>query len=442
MIDLKKPELEHIINKMLTHAQHIGATSAEAAANIGLGFSVTARMGEIDTIEHNRDKNADVTVFVGHKTGSASTSDFSDSALEMCVEKAYHIAKLTSEDHYTGLAEKELLAFNYPNLDLYHPWNLTPEQGITLAVQLENLARSVDNRIINSEGATISNHEYVEIYGNTLGFMGYYPSSQHVINCGLIAFDGHEMHRDFDYTIATDPLQLEDSASLAQRVAKLTLNRLGAKYLKTQQCPVIFAPQVAKSFLGNFIAAISGGNLYRKASFLLDKLQQPIFPDFVTIDERPHLLKATGSVPFDDEGVKTENKDLVNQGILKSYVLSSYSARKLGMRSTGNAGGVHNIFINHSEQNLPELLKQMHTGLLVTEVMGQGVNLVTGDYSRGAFGFWVENGEIQYPVHEITIAGNLKDMFAQIIAVGNDRDNRSNIHTGSILIEKMMVAGK
>jgi PmbA protein len=308
-------------------------------------------------------------------------------------------------------------------------------------LECENLARAQDKRIQNSEGASLNNYQGLAVYADSHGFMGHYPSSSHGISCALIASDGHEMERDYEYTVARDPHDLSSITWVARQVAEKTVRRLGAKKLTTRNCPVLFAPEVARGLLGHFVSAISGSNIYRKSSFLLDQLNQPVFPDFIIIDERPHLLKGIGSAPFDAEGVCTWKKDFVKQGILRSYVLGSYSARKLGMQTTGNSGGTHNLFIN-TTLAADELLKKMDRGLLVTELMGQGVNLVTGDYSRGAFGFWVENGVIQYPVHEITIAGNLKNIYLNLMGVGDDIDNRGNIHTGSILIEEMMIAGQ
>jgi PmbA protein len=437
-----KAELEQAVKQLLHMSKQQGATAAEAGISMNVGFSVTARMGDVESIEHNRDKGADITVYFGQRKGSASTTDLTEIALQQSVEKACSIAKYTEEDPCSGLAEKELLAFDYPKLDLYHPWSITPEQAIELALECENLGRTADKRISNSEGATVNTQDSYDVYANSHGFMGSFASSAHTINCALIASDGHAMERDYDYSVARDSHDLQKVSKIAQSVVQRTVRRLGAKKIATQSCPVIFVPELARGLIGNLIGAISGGNLYRRASFLLDQLDKQIFPEFINIIEQPHLLKGLGSAPFDAEGVATKQKDLIAKGILKTYLLGSYSARKLGMKSTGNAGGVHNVLVKDTGQNFNDLLKQMHKGLVVTELMGQGINLVTGDYSRGAFGFWVENGEIQYPVHEITIAGNLKDMFAQIVAIGNDIDHRGNIQSGSIAIEKMMIAGE
>lgn len=437
-----KVKIEDTIAQVLKLAKQQGADSAQATVSTGSGFTVAVRMGEVETIEHHRDKAMEVTLYFGKKSGTASTSDLTEESLRAVVEKAANIAKFTSEDPCAGLAEKSMMAFDYPNLDLYHPWNITPEQGIALALQCEQIARTVDKRISNSEGATLNTYQSLYAYGNSHGFIGSYPSSRHTLSCALIAHDGHGMQRDYDYVTGRDPQDLGDVSTVARRAASRTVRRLGAKKISTRRCPVIFSPELARSLLGSFIAAISGGNLYRKASFLVDQLNQKIFPEYIDIIEQPHLLKALGSAPFDQEGVRTWEKPLVQQGILKSYVLGSYSARKLGMQSTGNSGGVHNVLLNSTGLNFDELLHEMGSGLLITELMGQGLNLVTGDYSRGAFGYWVEHGEIRYPVQEITVAGNLKEMLKNIIATGNDIDYRGSIHSGSILIKEMTIAGE
>lgn len=439
---ISSAELQTLIKDLLEKAKQAGATQAEVAASTDKGFSVTIRMGEVETIEHHQDKGIGMTVYFGHRSGSASTSDLSPDALRATLEKACNIARYTGEDIYSGLADAELMAYHYPNLDLYHPWRITPDHAIELALQCEAKARAIDKRITNSEGASVSTHEHARVYGNSHGFIGHYSATRHTMSCSLIATDGHDMQRDYDYTTARDTVDLKSIDALAKTTASRTIHRLGARKLSTREAPVIFAADEAKGLLASFVSAISGGNLYRKASFLLDHLNKPIFPAQIQISENPHLHKAMGSSPFDSEGVRTQARDIIKDGILMGYVLGSYSARKLNMQSTGNADGVHNLSINTSDKNLAELLKEMGTGLLVTELIGQGINLVTGDYSRGAFGYWVEHGEIQYPVHEITIAGNLKNMFSNIIAVGKDVDHRGNIHTGSIWIDKMMIAGE
>lgn len=433
--------LKSMIAVVLKKAKALGVDSAEAGVSYESGLSTTVRMGETETIEFNRDKSLEITVFKGRKKGSVSTADIREPALDAAVEAACRIATYTEEDPCSGLADVDFLAKNIPDLDLYHPWEVSPEQAVLWAKECETSARDFDARIVNSEGATFTTHSGYRVYGNTAGFMGAYPSTSHALYCTVIAKANDAMQRDYDYTIARDNHDLDSRVQVGQRAALRTLRRLNARKIKTCESPVIFSAEIAGSLFGTFIAAISGGNLYRKTSFLLDQVDKPVFPAFVHIQEDPHLPKGLGSVPFDAEGVATRRRTLVEAGVLKSYVLGSYSARKLGLKTTGNAGGVHNLMISHSDMDLPDLIKEMGTGLLVTELMGQGINLVTGDYSRGASGFWIENGEIQYPVQEITIAGNLKAMFANLVAVGNDIEHRSNILTGSLWIDKMTIAG-
>lgn len=428
---------------LLSHAKAQGATAAEVHASTVVGLSVNVRLGEVETVEYHQDKGVNLTVYFGQRSGSASTSDTSEHALQEVASAACNIAKVTGEDPYSGLADSTLLAYDYPDLDLYHAKEISAEQAIMIARDCETQAREQDKRITNSDGASFSSTQAFSIYANSLDFCGGYASTRYSLGCSLIAQEGEEMQSDGSYTTARAFEDLWTPTHVARDAAQRTLRRLGARRLSSRAVPVIFEASIASGLIGNFIAAIRGGNLYRKASFLLDKLGQSIFPSFIHIYEQPHLLKGQGSSPFDAEGVRTRAKDFVKEGILQSYVLGSYSARKLGMQSTGNADGVHNLFVEPTHQlDLPALLKAMGTGLLVTHVMGQGVNIITGDYSRGASGFWVENGEIQYPVHEITIAGNLRDMFSHIQAVGNDVDPRGNIHTGSIWVENMMVGGE
>lgn len=431
-----------LIEQVLKFAKQQGASAAEVSLNSGAGFTTTVRLGEVDVVEYHRHKSLEIKVYLDQKTGAVSTSDLRLDVLKEAVTKAINIAKFTSEDPFAGLAAKDSLAFSYPTLDLYHPWNITPEQAIALATQCEKIARAEDKRIINSEGITVNTYDSLHMNANSLGFLGYYPFSQHTISGSMIASDGHQMQRDYEYTTARDPHELLDIHVLAKQIAQRTIDRLGAEKLTTRYCPVLYSPQLARSLLGHFVGAISGGQLYRKASFLLDQLGQPVFPKYINIIEEPHLLKAMGSAPFDDDGVKTNEKEIISNGILKTYLLSSYAGRKLGMKSTGNAGSVHNVAIATTGSTFKELLQQMQTGLFVTELIGQGVNYVSGEYSRGAFGYWVENGEIQHPVHEITIAGNLRDMYKNILAVGNDIDLRGHIRSGSILIQQMAIAGQ
>ena len=435
-------QLRATIADLLREAQAQGASAAEAAISMETGLSVTVRMGEVETLEHQRDKGLGVTVYFGQRKGSASSSDLSPQALQETVRAASNIARFTAEDNCAGLADAELMARDIPDLDLCHPWTLGAEQAIALAQKCEAAAREVDARITNSEGASVTSHEGLYVYANSHGFMGSYPSTRHSISCAVIVQDGNAMQRDYWYSVARAHTDMDDGILVGQRAAERTLRRLNARRLNTRQTPVIFEAAIASSLISHFVSAVRGGSLYRKASFLLDHLGKRIFPAHVHIHEQPHLKRALGSAPFDNEGVATQARDLVQDGILQGYVLDSYSARKLGMQTTGNAGGVHNLFIDPGQHDLDGLLRTMHTGLLVTELLGSGVNTVTGDYSRGAAGFWVENGEIQYPVEEITIAGNLRDMYQQLVEVGTDVDLRGNIRTGSILIENMTVAGE
>lgn len=432
---------QNIVTDALDETKKQGASAAEISASMATGFSAAVRMGNVDTVEFTRDKSAIVTVYFGQQKGSASTTDMSAAAMLATVKAACDIARVTGRDPYAGLADKALMATHVPDLDLYHPWDITPEQAITLATECETLARNYDARITNSEGATVNTHRSHYVYANTHGFVGNYATTRHSLSCALIGQANDQMQRDYSYTAARAVEDLKSAKTVAAEAAEKTLRRLGAKKLSTRQAPVIFEADVARGLLGSFIGAIRGSNLYRNASFLVDCLGQQIFPAHIQIFEQPHLPKRLGSAPFDGEGIATSAKHFIRDGMLENYVLSSYSARKLGMAPTGNAGGVFNLFINTSDHTLPALLKEMGTGLLVTELMGQGVNLLNGDYSRGASGFWVENGEIAYPVEEITIAGNLRDMFMNLVAVASDVQHASNIITGSILIEQMMIAG-
>ncbi len=433
--------LQDISHETLTLAKKHHATSAEVSAAIEDGYTVTVRMGKLDTIEYHLSKALGITVYFGQRTGSVSTSMTDHKSLEKAIKKACDIARYTQEDDCAGLADAGLMAKELPDLDLYHPWDLDPKKAIKLALQCEKEAHALDKRIKNSESISVSTHKNFSVYANSHGFVDAERGTDHHIGCELIAEQNHEMERDYYYSVARNSADLESFSHIAKKAAERTVSRLGARKLKTQHAPIIFSAETAKSLLSHFISAIRGGNLYRKSSFLLDSINTQVFPKHIRIYENPYLLKGAGSTACDAEGVTTQAKDFVKNGIVQSYVLGSYSARKLGLKTTANAGGVHNLFIDTSDSDLTALLKQMHTGLLVTDLIGQGVHLITGDYSRGAFGFWVENGEIQYPVSEITIAGNLRDMFMRLIAVGNDIDTRGNIQTGSILIENMMIAG-
>ncbi|HEX2237813.1 MAG TPA: metalloprotease PmbA [Gammaproteobacteria bacterium] len=434
--------LKGLAELVLDEAKRQGATSAEVDVSVNSGLSVTARLGAVETLEHHKDQGVAVTVYLGTRKGSSSSSDLDAGALKETVRAACRIARYTAEDECAGLADAALMAHDYPDLDLDHPWNLSAEQAIGLAIECETAARDTDPRISNSEGATVSHLRGTAVYGNTHGFIGGYRATRHSLSCAVIGQQMNHMQRDYWYSVARDSRLLDSPQTVGRIAAERTLKRLGARRLGTCQAPVLFEAGVARSLLGHFVGAVSGGALYRKASFLLDHAGKQVFPNFVHIHEQPHLKRSLGSAPFDDEGVATQPRDLVIGGVLQGYVLSSYSARRLGLKSTGNAGGVRNLIIDPGTCDLAGLMKQMDTGLLVTELIGHGVNMVTGDYSRGAAGFWVEGGEIQYPVEEITIAGNLKDMFLGLQAVGNDIDKRGNIRSGSILIERMTVAGE
>ena len=437
----RESQLEQLVSDLLAEAKKQGASAAEAGVSSDAGLSLTVRMGDVETIEHTRDNGLGITVYFGQSKGSASTSDLSSQAVRDTVKAACNIAKYTTEDACSGLADAELMAKNLPDLDLYHPWGIDVDAAIELSRQCEDAARDLDSRIVNSEGASLSTHEGLHIYGNSHGFVGGYPTSRHSLSCAVIGQEADAMQRDYWYTVGRAAVDLEPAQVVGQKAAQRTLGRLGARKVSTREAPIIFQSDVATSLLRSFTGAIRGAALYRKSSFLLDQLDKNVFPDFVHIHENPRLLKGLGSAAFDGEGVATRAKDLVSDGILKSYILGSYSARKLGMQTTGNAGGVRNLAIDPGTLDMDALLKEMDTGLLVTEMMGHGVNMVTGDYSRGASGFWVERGEIQYPVEEITIAGNLKQMFQQLLAVGADEECRGNIRTGSWLIENMTIAG-
>lgn len=439
----KRPELEAMVQRILDIAAEMGATAADAGVSLSAGLAVTARLGDIETLEYQRDRGVGVTVYFGKNKGSADSADFSDAALRETVAKACNIAKFTSPDEHSGLADKALMATDIIDLDLYHPWAISPAEAVELAKTVESAARDYDPRIVNSDGASVSARRGMHVYGNSHGFVASQLGSSASLSCSVVAQDEQDaMTTDYWYSSARDYRDLEAAVLVGQKAGQATVERLGARILPTCECPVIFRADIARSLFGAFISAVSGGSQYRKASFLQDALGQPIFADHINILERPHLPKAMASSCFDSEGVATTNKDVVTNGVLNTYFLGSYSARQMGLQTTGNAGGIKNLIVQSGDQDLPQLLQQMGTGLLVTETMGHGVNGVTGDYSQGAAGFWVENGELAYPVHEITIAGNLKEMYQQIVAMGNDVDTRGNVRTGSVLIEKMMVAGE
>jgi PmbA protein len=437
----RQARLEQIVADLLAEAKRCGATAAEAVASGDAGLEATVRLGEVETVEHTRDSGLGITVYFGHRKGSASTSDLSAVAVRDAVAAACAIATHTQEDLCAGLADRERMATELPDLDLYHPWALAVEDAIALAVECEDAARGADPRIINSEGATVSSHAGIHVYGNSHGFVGGYPTSRHSLSCAVVGQEGESMQRDYWWSTARSADDLESAAAVGRRAGERTAARLGARQIATRQAPVMFRADVAAGLVRSLVSAITGSSLYRRASFLLDQLDKQLFPDFVRIHEEPLLPRGLGSAPFDGDGVATKAKDLVSGGVLRSYVLDAYSACRLGMATTGNAGGVRNLRIEMGPLDRDGLIREMGTGLLVTELMGHGINPVTGDYSRGASGFWVENGEIRFPVEEITIAGNLKEMFMGLRAVGNDCDFPGSTRTGSWLIDRMTIAG-
>ncbi|WP_177420776.1 metalloprotease PmbA [endosymbiont of Lamellibrachia barhami] len=444
MNDIKERQarLQQLVADILQEAKVQGASAAEAGVSSNAGLSLNVRLGEPETIEHTRDSGLGVTVYFGQRKGSASTSDLSPEAVRESVRAACNFARYTSEDDCSGLADADLMATDLPDLDLYHPWELSVDEAIELAQTCEAVARDQDSRIVNSEGASIDSHAGLHVYGNSHGFISGYPSSRHSISCAVVGQDGDSMQRDYWYSQSRRHEDLETPEAVGRMAAERTVSRLGARRIATGEAPVLFQADVAVGLLRSFLGAIRGSALYRKASFLLDHLHQRVFPEFVRIHEMPYLPRGLGSATFDSEGVATREQDFVSNGILCSYLLDSYAARKMGMQTTGNAGGVHNLRTTSGSLDRQGLLKKMGRGLLVTELMGQGVNTVTGDYSRGAAGFWVEGGEIQYPVEEITIAGNLKEMMLGLQEIGCDVETRTSVQTGSWLIDHMMIAGQ
>lgn len=433
--------LREIAGDVLSHAASSGATACEVDVSEGFGQSVSVRRQEVDTIEYNRDKGVSITAYIGQRRGHASSSDFSRQALRDTVSAALSIARFTAEDPCAGLPEEKLLARKDMDLDLYHPWQVSVEHALDIARRCEQAAFDVSPMIRNSEGASVSLQQSQFVSANSLGFVGGFPTTRHYVSCSVIAGEGDDMQRDDWYSVRRNAAELSAPEAIGDYAARRALSRLGARKLKTCQVPVMFEAPLAVALIGNFVHAVSGGSLYRKTSFLLDSLGKQVFPDFVQISERPHLKKELGSSPFDDDGVATRNREVVKDGVLQGYFLSTYTARKLGMQTTANAGGSHNLIVKPGPLGFRGMLKKMGRGLLVTELLGQGVNYVTGDYSRGAAGYWVENGEVAYPVHEITIAGNLKDMLRNIVAIGNDVLEARPKQVGSILMEKMTVAG-
>ena len=433
--------LRELAGQVLDLAKAAGATAAETEVSEGMGQSVSVRKGEVETVEYNKDKGIGVTVYLGQCRGHASTSDFSRDALARTVDKALAIARYTAEDDCAGLADADLLAQAVPELDLFHPWDVSVDEAVEIARASEAAAFAVDKCITNSEGASVSTQASQFVYANSRGFVGGYPTSRQSVSCVVIAEQDGAMQRDYWYTTARAAANLDAAEAVGRRAGERTVRRLNGRKLGTRQCPVLFEAPIATGLIASYVSAVSGGHLYRKSSFLLDSLGQPVFPAFVQIQERPFIAKGLASAPFDSEGVATHDRDVVKDGVVQGYFLSSYSARKLGMRTTGNAGGNHNLIVPATGEDFAALLKKMGTGLLVTELLGHGLNMVTGDYSRGAAGFWVENGEIAYPVEEITVAGNLKEMFKGIVAIGTDVETRGSRQVGSILIGNMTVAG-
>ena len=437
-------ELKKVVSLALAEARARGASQCEADASQNRGLSTTVRLGEVETVEYQRDRGVAVTVYFGKRKGSASTADLSAQAVRDTVEKASTIARYTAEDEAAGLADPEELARDIPDLQLDHPWLITPDEAVSLARSTEAAGLAVDARLTNSEGATVSTQRDVRVYGNSHGFLEGFASTSHSLSCVLLAQHGDDMQRDYWYSTVRNANDLQSHEEIGQKAAERALRRLGARRLTTRKAPIVFAPELARGFFGHLTAAIRGSAQYRKSSFLLGAAGQQVLPEFMQFDERPHILQGLASSPFDEEGVVTRDRALVRDGVLQGYVLGSYSARKLGLKTTGNAGGIHNLLISAPGKSVDfdALLKQMGTGLFVTELMGQGVNGVTGDYSRGASGFWVENGALAHPVHEITIAGNLKQMYRDVVALGTDVDVRGAIRSGSALIAEMTIAGE
>ena len=441
-----RPIFEDLVTQALKHAKSLGASDAAAEVSESQGLAVSVRKGQVETVEQTRDRSMDITVFAGQRRGSASTSDFSPAAMRQTVEAAWHIARYTAEDPSAGLPEADLLAKDVKHtLQLHHPWAVSVAQATELAVVAERAALDADKRITNTEGAGVDTHEGHFVLGNTRGFLDGYAYSRHGLSVAPIAGRGQSMQRDYWYTSDRRANRLADPAAVGRYAAERALSRLTARRIPTGHFPVLFEAPLALGLVGALTQAVSGGSLYRKVSFLVDSLGKEIFPKHLSITEDPHIKGAMGSSPFDEEGVRTQARDLVRDGVLQGYLLSTYTARKLGMTTTGNAGGSHNLELTSSltrhKDDLPAMLRKMGTGLLVTELIGQGVNYLTGDYSRGAFGYWVKDGQIQHAVQEVTIAGNLKDMFNQIVAVGADTITRGSKTTGSILIENMAIAG-
>lgn len=441
LLKSQEQTLRDAVSFAIETAQKAGATAEVGVTKVS-GLSVSTRLQEIENVEFTNDGALGISVYLGQQKGNASTSDLSEEAIKNTVEAALAIAKYTSPDDCTGLADKELMAFEAPDLALYHGASVDVEQATKLALEAENAALEYDDKIVNSNGASFNSHTGVRVYGNTHGMLQSYLSSRYSLSCSVIGGELDQLENDYEYTVSREFDELSSADWVGQNCAKKVIARLNPQKLTTREVPVIFLNDVATGLISHLTGAISGGSLYRKSSFLLDHLGKQVLPDWFQISERPHLLKRLASTPFDSEGVRTQDLEIIQDGVLQTYLLTSYSGRKMGMQSTGHAGGIHNWLVKPNlTGGLTALLRQMGTGLLVTDVMGQGVNIVTGDYSRGAAGFWVENGEIQYPVAEITIAGQLQDMLKNIVSVADDVEHRSNIQTGSILLDKMKISG-
>lgn len=438
---LGQQELEALVQLALAEARQQGVDQAEVAASHDTGLSATARLGEVENLEYTNDRGLGITVYKNNCKGNASTSDISPESIREVVIKACTFATYTAADKHSGLAEAELMCQDLLDLDLDHAWPIDSADAIAMAIACEKTALDFDPRIDNSEGGSVSTSHSSRAYGNTHGFIGSYSKSSHSVSCVVLGKENGDMQRDYYYSAARDPADLQSVDHIGEMAARRTVNRLGARKIKTTKAPVLFIPELARGFLGHAIGAVSGGAQYRRASFLLDAVGEKIFPEFVSIQERPHLPKAMASAAYDGEGVGTYDRDIVADGVLQAYVLGSYSARRLGLQTTANAGGTQNLIVPGSDTNLESLIKDMGTGLIVEELIGQGVNPVTGDYSRGVVGQWVENGEIQYPVHEVTIAGNLRDLYSRIAAIGSDQDLRGGIRCGSLLVDEMTIAG-
>jgi PmbA protein len=434
-------ELEKLVRLALDEAQAAGIDQAEAAASADIGLSATARLGDVESLEYTNDRGIGVTVYKDARKGNASTTDLSPEAIREAVAKAVSFASVTAPDKYAGLADADLMCADVPDLDLDHPWELEAQAAVSMAVECERAGLDQDSRISNSEGATVTTNRGTRAYGNTHGFVGSYTKTSHSVTCVLLAEKDGVMQRDYHYTAARCADDMQAVSEVGRIAADKTVARLDARKIKTTRAPVLFIPELARGFIGHAISAIAGGALYRKASFLLDAAGEQIFPGFVDILERPHLARAMASAPYDSEGVATYDRDLVADGVLQGYVLGSYSARRLGLETTANAGGPQNLVVPGGGKDRAELVRDLGTGLVVTELIGQGVNGVTGDYSRGAVGYWIENGVIAHPVHEVTIAGNLRDLYKRIVAIGDDQDVRSGIRCGSVLVEEMTIAG-